>query len=232
MSWPSVKYVFSFVGGRREEFVLRFDAGSFDLVAPPVAQPPEWTRLTAHRCGNCPLDAHTHSHCPLALALAEPVQRLGDVVSYEPVRVEVITEERRMVQDTTAQDGVSALLGLINATSGCPVTAFLKPMARYHLPFANESETVYRAASMYLMGEYFRARETPSTPDLALQGLLEIYRGMEVVNRGIVARLRAARTEDSTLNAIVLLDLYAKQLPYAVETSLGELKSLFHAYLR
>jgi hypothetical protein len=232
MTWPSVKYVFSFADGRREEFVLRFDAETFDLEAPRADSLPAWTRLTAHQCSNCPLTEKTHTHCPLAVALAEPVHRFGDVVSYEAMQVEVITEERRMLQDTTAQDGISALLGLINATSGCPITAFFKPMARYHLPFANEHETIYRAAGMYLMGEYFRAREGKCDPDMALKGLLAIYRDMEIVNRGIVARLRAAKTQDSALNAIVLLDLYAKSLPYAVEASLRELKYLFHAYLR
>lgn len=228
MTWPSVKYVFSFASGRREEFVLRFDPLSFDLVNPRPEPFPEWARLKAHQCHNCPLTEKTH--CPLATALAEPVQRFGDVVSYEAMRVEVITEARTILQDTTAQDGISALLGLINATSGCPVTAFLKPMARYHLPFANENETIYRAAGMYLLGEYFRAQQG-KTPDMALDGLLSIYRDIEIVNRGIVARLRAAKTQDSALNAIVLLDLYAKSLPFAVEASLGELKHLFGAYV-
>ena len=36
------------------------------------------------------------------------------------------------------------------ALSGCPVLEQLKPMARFHLPFASVEETIYRAASMYL----------------------------------------------------------------------------------
>jgi hypothetical protein len=41
------------------------------------------------------------------------------------------------------------------ATSGCRYTAYFKPMARFHLPFANEEETAYRAISMYLLSQRF-----------------------------------------------------------------------------
>jgi hypothetical protein len=225
-----IRYTFHFAEGRREEFDLHFDE-DFQLVARLRGEPPEWTRLELHHCEGCPLSLAEHSHCPLAMALADPVVRLGNVISYEPTRVEVVTPERTVRQETTAQDGISALLGLINATSGCPVTAFFRPMARFHLPFASEAETLYRAASMYLLGEYFRTREGCDA-DLELHGLLAIYRNLEKVNRGIVARIRASRTQDGALNAIVLLDLYAKSLPYAIEESLVELKPLFAAYLR
>src|SRR5690554_6843702 len=99
MTWPSVKYVFSFASGRREEFVLRFDPVTFDLVTPRPEPFPDWTRLSANQCRNCPLTEKGHSHCPLATALAEPVQRFRDVVSYEAMRVEVITEARTVIQE-------------------------------------------------------------------------------------------------------------------------------------
>jgi hypothetical protein len=223
-----IKYLFDFQSGRREEFDLRFD-DEFRLVVPADHPLPEWTLLDHHQCPNCPL-ATGESHCPLAVALADPVTRLGSVISYEETRVEVVTEERTISQQTSAQDGISALLGLLNASSGCPVTAFLRPMARFHLPFASEAETLYRAASMYLLGEYFRSREG-GVPDLELNGLLARYRELEQVNRGIVARLRAARSQDGSLNAIVLLDLYAKSLPFAVEESLAAFRPLFASYL-
>lgn len=223
-----IRYTFEFAGGRREEFDLRFDE-SFRLLVPGDRPLPEWTRQQNNRCANCPLPPN-NGHCPLAAALADPVERLGGVISYEEMRVEVVMPERTVWRQTTAQDGISALLGLINATSGCPVTAFLRPMARFHLPFATEAETLYRAASMYLLGEYFRNREG-FPADLELQGLLVRYRELETVNRGIVARIRSARSEDGSLNAMVLLDLYAKSFPFAVEESLAELRPFFAAYL-
>jgi hypothetical protein len=225
-----IRYIFHFAKGRREEFELQFD-DDFQLSVPQPEMLPEWTRLELHQCEVCPLSRAEHRHCPLAAALADPIVRLGNVISYEEMRVSVVTAERTISQETTAQDGISALLGLINATSGCPVTGYFRPMARFHLPFASETETLYRAASMYLLGEYFRTR-AGQPADLELNGLLTIYRNIEKVNRGIVARVRASRTQDGALNAIVLLDLYAKSLPLALEDSLAELKPLFAPYLR
>jgi hypothetical protein len=44
-------------------------------------------------------------------------------------------------------------------------------------------------------------------------------------------RLRVASSKDSAVNAIVLLDLFAKALPYSIEESLEELRYLFGIYL-
>jgi hypothetical protein len=73
------------------------------------------------------------------------------IISYDTIRLDVTTRERFISQDTTAQRGISSLLGLLIATSGCPHTRFLRPMARHHLPFASCEETLYRAASMYAL---------------------------------------------------------------------------------
>ncbi len=231
MSTDGIRYIYSFANGRREVFDLTFDPKTLTLVHDPGEPLPEWTEMKQFRCDNCPLDPEQVTHCPLAVALVEPVTRFGDVISYQEMRVDVITPERAIVQKCSAQDGISSLLGLINATSGCPHTAFFRPMARFHLPFASEAETIYRAVSMYLLGEYFRSH-SGTEPDVSLTGLIDIYREIETVNRSIVQRLRSIRTEDSALNAIVLLDLYAKSLPFAVEDALEDLRYLFSAYER
>jgi hypothetical protein len=49
-------------------------------------------------------------------------------------------------------------MGLLIAGSSCPYTHFFKPMARFHLPFANKDETLWRAAATYLLARYFTAR--------------------------------------------------------------------------
>lgn len=121
-------------------------------------------------------------------------------------------------------------MGLVIAASGCPHTAFFGPMARFHLPLASEDETTYRAASMYLMAQYFLKKEGHEA-DLDLKGLTEIYRNIQVVNAYVVKRLRTATKKDSSLNAIVLLDMYAKTLSYAIEESLEGLRYLFSPFL-
>jgi hypothetical protein len=147
-------------------------------------------------------------------------------LSYEKIHVNVTTEVRSISQDTTAEEGIGSLMGLVSATSGCPHTAFFKPLARFHLPFSGPAETICRVASMYLLGQYFRRKEGLDA-DLELSGLTKIYDDVQVVNASVAARLRSATEKDSMLNAIVLLDMYAKTLSNAIEQSLEEVHYLF-----
>lgn len=220
-----IEYRFCFSDGHETGFLIELEEP-----LPLASESPAWTRLGFHRCGHCPLEEAATPHCPLAQALAGPVTRLSDVLSYDEVAVEVITPERRILSHTSAQTGISAMMGLLIATSGCPHMAFFQPMARFHLPFATEEETLYRAASMYLLGQYFR-RQAGQPAELGFDGLLELYRNVEAVNRAMANRLRAASQQDGTVNALVLLDMYAKSLPFAVEDALQELKPLYSAYL-
>jgi hypothetical protein len=79
---------------------------------------------------------------------------------------------------------------------------------------------------MYLLGQYFRRKEGLDA-DLELKGLKKVYDDVQVVNASVAARLRSATEKDSMLNAIVLLDMYAKTLSHAIEQSLEEIRYLF-----
>ena len=140
--------------------------------------------------------------------------------------MEVTTPARRVLAETTAQAAVGSLMGLLMATSGCPHTAVFRPMARFHLPLADEGETLYRAAAAYMLAQYFAAVEGRPV-DLSLAGLAEVYRNVEAVNAAIAARLRAASEADSAPNALILLDMYAKALPMVLDDGLAELRPLF-----
>jgi hypothetical protein len=142
-----------------------------------------------------------------------------------------MTAERFITQETTVQRGMSSLMGLVMATSGCPHMAFFKPMARFHLPFASAEETVYRATSMYLLAQYFLHKEGHPT-DLDLTGLREIYNNIEIVNVAVAKRLRTATEADSAINAIILLDIYTKAIPVVIEESLEEIRYLFAPFFR
>jgi hypothetical protein len=102
-------------------------------------------------------------------------------------------------------------------------------MARFHLPFSNPEETVYRATSMYLLAQYFLKKRGRSA-DLDLTGLREIYHTIGVVNDAVAKRLRAAIEADSAVNAIIVLDIYAKAIPVVIEESLEEIRYLFAPY--
>jgi hypothetical protein len=84
---------------------------------------------------------------------------------------------------------------------------------------------------MYLLAQYF-LKKAGRTADLELEGLTRIYDNMQIINIAIVERLRAATKTDSSINAIVILDNFAKSLPYAIEKSLEDIRYLFSPYLR
>ena len=225
-----VSYRFLLPDGARERFDLRIDADTLELVDNEPAERPEWTRLEFQQCENCPLRPEQAPYCPLASNLVNIVEPLDKVVSYDQIHMEVRTEERLISQETTAQQALSSLMGLVMAVSGCPNTEFLRPMARFHLPLSNESETTYRSTSMYLLAQYFLAR-AGREPDLELTGLKALYAQLHLVNKGVVSRLRGASKTESALNAVVLLDQFTILLPDAIEESLDEIRHLFAGFL-
>jgi hypothetical protein len=226
MQTISVRYCFAYDKGREEVFDLTIDAHDLTLLADIPETLPAWTELDFHQCPHCPLKTPPHLRCPLAARLVDVVRCFEDLVSYDMIQLTVITEERTVSQETTAQRAISSLMGLISATSGCPHTVFFRPMARYHLPLASEDETIYRATSMYLLAQYFKKKEGHD-PDIEFKGLKELYKRIEIVNQNMAKRLKAASDTDSTVNAIIFLDLYAKAVPFVIEDSLEDIRHLF-----
>ena len=83
---------------------------------------------------------------------------------------------------------------------------------------------------MYLLAQYFLKKDGQEA-DLELDGLKDIYRNMQIVNTSLAERLRAASNVDSTVNALILLDMFAKALPFVINDSLSEIRYLFTPYL-
>lgn len=225
-----ITYRFTLDTGQTELFSLRFKPDTLDADWPLPDVLPDWALLSFHICSHCRFDADATSYCPLAARLVDIIARLGHLISYDSLLVEVETPERSINQRTTAQRGVSSLLGLIIPTSGCPYTAFFKPMARFHLPFASPDETFYRAASMFMLAQYFM-HDSPDTVDLHMEGLSRIYADIEIVNFQLVSRLRAATQADSSVNAVIILDLFAKSMPFVLEDRLEDFRHLFMPFL-
>jgi len=221
-----IRYRFVLPDGSRETFDLFFDSGDFHILNPHPAPLPFWTELGFNQCENCPLRAEEHPHCPVAVQLVAVIERLERLVSYDQVRVDVHTVERVVTQETTAQQALSSLLGLIMASSGCPRTEFLRPMARFHLPLSSEHETIFRAAASYSLAQMLHAA-AGGAPDAAFTGLKASYEELHKVNRGIAKRIGAAARNDPARNAVVLLDAYTTLLPNAIDQSLAEMRPLF-----
>jgi len=225
----NIVYRFLIPDGPASEYDVVMDE-SGAVAMPDDQEPADWTRLEFHQCPNCPLRVEEVPHCPVALHLSPLIKIADRLQSFDRVSVEVRMGDRMTSGETTAQRAMSSLLGLVMATSGCPRAAYLRPMARFHLPLSGEEETVYRAASMYLLAQYFRHREGHKA-DWDLSGLADLYRELQTVNIALAERVRAASEKDTAANAIVLLDLLAKGLPYTIEDSLQELHEIFSIYL-
>lgn len=212
------------------DYEVRLDRRTLALQKEPLHPLPDWTRLELHRCEHCPLSAEQSPHCPVAVALADLVDFAGSLVSHARLKVQVQMPDRSIAAETTAQRAVSSLMGLLMATSDCPHMAWLRPMARFHLPFASEEETLYRAASMYLLAQYFR-HHRGMTADLEMVRLRRVYEQLHEVNVAMAKRLSVAVEKDASVNAVILLDVLAKAMPDSIGTALEELEYLFQPYL-
>jgi hypothetical protein len=218
-------YRFSFPDGRTESL----DAGA----GAPQDALPHWTGLGFHQCGNCPLSTADTKHCPMAVRLVPLVSLFEKVRSYDDVSAQVESDERTVTKRTSVQKVLRSLMGLLSASSDCPHIEFLKPMAHYHLPFSSREETVYRVVSTYLLAQYF-LRQQGKPADAGIQGLKGHYEALQQVNQGMAARLGAIRDEqgDSSVNALVLLDLFAQSLPHTIDSELEELRPAFQEFLK
>lgn len=231
MKTINIRYHFRLPDRWEEVIDLHFDAKTLDLMNDTPEKPPSWTNLDFHQCPNCLLTVESHPVCPAAVHLVKLLKIFDDLLSYDTIHVDVVTPQRIISNETSAQKGVSSLMGLIMATSGCPHMDFLKPMARFHLPFADAEETVYRATSMYLLAQYFFRREGREA-DMELEGLKKIYSDILIVNEAMSRRLRAISDKDVALNSLIILDAFAQTLPFVIEDSLEEVRHLFMPYFK
>jgi hypothetical protein len=223
-------YCFQMVDGRKDLFELKIDPVNLQIIHDGGASLPGWTVLDVHQCENCPLDPEDFSHCPAAVNMVGLVQRFDTLLSYDETKVTVVTDERRVFGETTIQRAVCSLMGLLMAASACPLMDFFKPMARFHLPFASTEETIWRATSTYLMAQYFWYCDG-AEPDRHFEGLSRIYEEVQTVNMAFAKRLRQACRQDSMINAIVLLDMFAQSMPSAIDESLEQIRHMFVPYL-
>ncbi len=217
-------------GDQIREYAIQLDRQSLECIKPDDSSGPDWAALDFHQCPNCPLDVATVHRCPVAENLAPLISLIDDLNSFDNVRVSVTFDDREMTIESTMQRAVSSLLGLIMATSACPFTTLFRPMARFHQPLSNDLETIFRASATYLIAQYFRVKDGFDF-DAELEGLKKVYQNIQVVNKALATRLRAACEQDAAVNAVILLDLFAKEIPYSIDDALEDIRFMFEPYL-
>jgi hypothetical protein len=225
------KYSFKFGSGDEKKFNVTLDPKTLNMVREVKDEYPAWTELDAFRCPNCPLDSSKNKYCPVITSLLDVIVFFKDSISYEEVDVVIETEEREYVKHTAIQSGLNPLMGIFMVATGCPVLGKLKPMVRFHLPFASLEETNFRMISMYLFAQYFIYKEGME-PDWDLKGLIKIYEDIRIVNKNFCERLSALKVKDAAINALVTLDCFAFSVSYSIDKDkLLGIKDLFSEYL-
>jgi hypothetical protein len=225
-----ITYKFTLPNHTEEIFELTFDEQRIEIITVFKQTPPPWTELEHHQCPHCPLSPASHPFCPVALNLTTAIDRFDHLMSFDKIVVNVISSERQVTYGTSAQEGISSLMGLLIAGSSCPHTHFFKPMARFHLPFANKDETLWRAAATFLLARFFTDSGLQIS-DMNLDGLVRIYDDVTILNDYMVERVRSVTSRDSAVNALVHLDVFAKFLTPPLEDSLNQIRPIFYPFL-
>ncbi|MFV3334753.1 DUF6901 family protein [Pseudomonas sp. NY15437] len=190
-----------------------------------AAKTPRWTRLENNRCSNCPLNPAQHSHCPAAVDLHRVIEDFRGLPAFKKVAVQVRTPEREYTKQVGLEEGLRALLGVIMATSACPLLGKLKPMAQQHLPFASNQEFILRAVSLYLMRQYFNFREGRHA-DWELKGLVKQFQQLQLVNQAFWQRIHETCEGDSNLKAFLSFFSMASSMSYSLEAQLQKVRPL------
>ena len=145
--------------GQRTRFHIALDPVTLTMT-PSVPEPyPPWTQLSYNQCRCCPLSPQTTLYCPIAVNITDLVDRFKDILSHKNCMVVCETVDRTYSKKTSAMEGLTSVFGIVMATSNCPVMNFLKPMARFHLPFSSVEETTARSTSLFLLSQYFEYKK-------------------------------------------------------------------------
>jgi hypothetical protein len=104
---------------------------------------------------------------------------------------------------------------------------FLRPLARFHLPLATHEETIFRAASVAFLKNYFEDGNSKNDYD-SLAELKQQYSELQSLNRFMAERIRGAIKKDAAVNAIVLLDVLSKKVSFSIDDSLHQISYLFN----
>jgi hypothetical protein len=213
------KYIIKFDGAEEKTIDIELDPATLSIAPKKTRDFPEWALLDCGKCSVCPYDGASHKYCSIALNLADLMKMFSDKASTMTVDARVVTREREYFKRTSLQTALSSAIGIYMVTSGCPVMELLKPMARHHLPFASLNETIHRSISSYLLQQYLKKKEGLE-PDWELKHLHKAYEAIEILNLAIVDRIRKFSLKDANYNAIIILDIFTKMVPLAIDKRL------------
>ena len=225
-------YTFTFDNSISKTFEVSVDPNNLELVTTEDLNHPEWTKLNNFACPHCPLNKDEHTYCPVAINLKDIIDFFSDMPSYSVADITVETNNRTYYKKTSVQSGVSGVIGIIMPTCGCPITAKLKSMVKFHLPFASIDETEFRVFSMYLFAQYLKQKKG-ADPDWEMKELKILYNDILKMNQNIARRIADLEKKDTSINAVVVLNNFADSVAFSLdEEDLSDLESYFSELLK
>ncbi|HET54555.1 MAG TPA: hypothetical protein ENN33_04990 [Ignavibacteria bacterium] len=201
-------YHFKFENGIESLFEIFLEPTTLQIIRQSKKEPGEWTKLENFECVHCPLNKDEYKYCPVAVNLQELIEFFSEKTSFEKVKVTVDTIERSYFKDTDVQSAVGSLIGIIMPASGCPILAKLRPMLRFHLPFATIEETEFRVFAMYALAQFLR-HKIGKQPDWELKSLVQLYDDIQKINTNVVSKIAKLEKQDASINSVVVLNNFA-----------------------
>ncbi len=221
------RYVFHLDSGEQRTYEIILDEHLRLANPPDAASLPAWVGLDEKKCPGCTLDSTQEEYCPAAVGISGLLNQFKDLNSTRKARVEVQTAERTYVKDTDLQEGLFSIMGIIMPASGCPALKFLRPMARFHLPFSTIDETEVRAVSLFFLSKYFDDGPQRDFDDY-LDELGAKYKMLQTVNDCLIERIRLMeKTGDVNKNAVVILKVLSQALTMEIGSRLQGIRHLF-----
>jgi hypothetical protein len=221
-----IEYVFQIKDHDDKKFRVVLDKNTLIAKSPAGSTEQDWTRLNFAKCEICPLSSRQVRNCPIAYNISGLATEFSQFYSIHESLITVNVAERSYVKKDTVQQGLRSILGIYLATSGCPHMEILKPMARFHLPFASVEETIYRHSCNFLLGQFFEFLDKGQM-ELNMQKLIDKYDDINVVNTGICNRIERITAGDANKNALIILNVIGLMLKMELEGNLKSLKYLF-----
>jgi hypothetical protein len=205
---------------------IELDPVTLTMIPAGKGSYPPWTQLSYKQCPCCPLSPREERYCPVAVNISDLVDRFKDILSHKNCMVVCETVDRTYSKKTSAMDALTSVFGIVMATSDCPVMDFLKPMARFHLPFSSVEETTARSTSLFLLGRYFKYKKGDGN-GFDFDELEKSYASVQLVNEGLLARIQSLGKQDADKNAIITLHSLSQFLSLEMDFSLGTVAHFF-----
>ena len=218
-----VKYDFSFDDNKDLSYTVDVDRPGMRNEL-NKSNTPEWVLLSHCKCSNCPLSEEDSPVCPAAFDIQDVIEDFQSKPASQKVNINVIASDRSYSKRTNVEEGLRSLMGLVLATSQCPILGQLKPMAMHHMPFSSSNEFILRSVSVYLMQQYFEYREE-KTPDWDLKGLISRNKQLQLVNQALWQRIHLDNHNDSNLKTLLSFFSMSSSVSVSLETQLQKLKA-------